>query len=85
MVVDEELNQNPACGGDTLAVMPQNGKKVFVLSHPYRYYTIPFINATNFICNMVQLSGKLWIGLRGIHFIFMRGVMNTCKEWVVVS
>lgn len=33
VVVDEELKQEPACRGDTLAVMAQNGKKVFVLPH----------------------------------------------------
>jgi len=33
MVVDEELNQNSACRGNTLAVVAQNGKEIFVLSH----------------------------------------------------
>jgi hypothetical protein len=32
VVVDEELEQEPACRGDTLAIMAQNGKQIFVFS-----------------------------------------------------
>ena len=33
MVVDEELEQDPARWSNTLAVMAQNGKQVFVFPH----------------------------------------------------
>ena len=33
VIIDEELNQDPARRGDALAVVAQNSKKVFVFSH----------------------------------------------------
>ena len=42
MIVDEELNQDLPCRGNTLAVMAQDGQKVFVLSHRIRL-SEPFV------------------------------------------
>lgn len=36
VVVDEELQQDPARRSNTLAVMAQNGKQVFVFPHGMR-------------------------------------------------
>ena len=44
MVVDEELKQEPACRGNALAVMAQNGKQVFVLPHGMRLPNVGLVD-----------------------------------------
>jgi len=43
MVVDEELEQDPACRSNTLAIMTQNGKQVFVFSHGIRLPEVVYL------------------------------------------
>jgi hypothetical protein len=83
MIVDEKLNQDLACRGNTLAVMAQNGKEIFVLSHCLmRLHETPFKCNKNYL-HHDALFGKLSCGSCRPDPNFYHGSMK-CKEMFIV-